>query len=72
MTGPRTIIDLQIDGADQRQLRRWNWRFRLGLKPRWWWSGDRFRELVRAGLHARMAEARGESQAAERRFLEMF
>jgi len=54
---PRTILDLSIDGADMATLYRINRRFRLGINHRWWWSGDRFRELVREGMRKRLSEA---------------
>ena len=55
--GDATILDMAIDGADMAALHRINRRCRLGIRPRWWWSSDRFRGLVREALRAKWSES---------------
>ena len=66
MSRTRTIFDLQLDGSDWARLRRINARLCLGIRPRWWWSTSRLRELVRKRLDVKIAAVAGNAEAAKR------
>jgi hypothetical protein len=52
--GDWNILDIQIDLADRRALKRVNAAFELGLpEPQWWQLTWGFRERVREALRAR-------------------
>jgi hypothetical protein len=66
--GDANIFELSIDGASRAALHRINHHYRLGIPVRWWWTTGAFRELVRAGVRRRWAEA--DSVEEVRAFLE--
>ncbi len=51
------IFELTLDGASRAQLHRIVAHYELGIRVRWWWSTGAYRELVRAGVRRRWAEA---------------